>query len=231
MRREHITEQSYIDWLKSLGCVFYAPLRQNDYMDYISGTTGTITGDGSLVWNSTAQMYRFTSPTTQLRGVLQYDVNFDLGDDDVVVLAKIKRQDSGDGNLNDALCFSGNTVKLFSGINGKNSSNSPTTVMRLWSSNNALYRGTLFMKSGVGNSFFENGSMYYTNNYNYFSSYGLPSTITKVLIAGSLSSAQSGSYYRYNGANYFISDYMLFNKGLDINTINEITAKSDLFLR
>ena len=36
-KREHTTAQSYIDWLKSLGCVFYAPLIQGDTRDYISG--------------------------------------------------------------------------------------------------------------------------------------------------------------------------------------------------
>lgn len=231
MRREHIHEQSYIDWLKTLGCVFYVPLRQNDYKDYISGTNGILTGDGSLSWDSTKQMYHFFSPTTQLRGVLQFDVNFALGNDDFVVVAKICGETANNCNLDDASYFSGNNIKLYTGINGKNFSNSPTVAVSNWVTRSELYRGTIFKKNGIGNVFFENGNSYYTNNYNYYNTFGLPATITKVLIAGSLSSAQTGAYTRYNGAEYYISDYMVFNKGLDINTINIITAKSDLFLK
>ena len=39
MRREHELEQSYIDWLKSLGCVVYLPLSEGDLQDKISGNT------------------------------------------------------------------------------------------------------------------------------------------------------------------------------------------------
>jgi len=43
-RREHITEQSYIDWLKSLGCMFYAPFTETS-VDLISSTLGTLYGN------------------------------------------------------------------------------------------------------------------------------------------------------------------------------------------
>jgi len=68
MRREHIkekTEQSYIDWLKSLGCVFYAPLNQeNAYKDLITGIDGTVVNASgvSVGWDSTKQAYKFHAP-------------------------------------------------------------------------------------------------------------------------------------------------------------------------
>lgn len=64
MRRE-AKQQSYIDWLKSLGCVFYAPLTQNDLTDHIGGTTGVPVNasSGNLVWNSSQNAYRLVSST------------------------------------------------------------------------------------------------------------------------------------------------------------------------
>jgi len=63
MKREHITSQSYIDWLKSLGCVFCAPLTlESGFEDLISGTTGTKTSQGSVSWDSTYNAYYFHAP-------------------------------------------------------------------------------------------------------------------------------------------------------------------------
>lgn len=39
MKREYKSELSYIDWLKSLGCIAYLPLSNNDFTEYISGNT------------------------------------------------------------------------------------------------------------------------------------------------------------------------------------------------
>lgn len=61
MKREHIKSESYIDWLKSLGCVFYAPLDQeNGLTDLISGTIGTVQHNNSAVWNNNENAYLFT---------------------------------------------------------------------------------------------------------------------------------------------------------------------------
>lgn len=66
MRREGTSGQSYIDWLKSLGCVFYAPLTQGDFTDHIGGTTGSPYNDtalNNLQWNSSVGAYRLVSST------------------------------------------------------------------------------------------------------------------------------------------------------------------------
>ena len=46
MRREHIISESYIDWLKSLGCLVYIPFTE-DMQDKISGISCVPTGDGA----------------------------------------------------------------------------------------------------------------------------------------------------------------------------------------
>ena len=58
--------QGYIDYLKSLGCVFYCPF------DGVSGTTDlinnvamTVSGEGSILYDSTLDMYRVQTPSSQ----------------------------------------------------------------------------------------------------------------------------------------------------------------------
>ena len=48
MRRECGTQDEYVKWLKSLGCVFFAPMTRKDGMtDLISGTVGEIPSGNS----------------------------------------------------------------------------------------------------------------------------------------------------------------------------------------
>jgi hypothetical protein len=64
MIREHYKEESYINWLKSIGCVMYLPLSVNDFQDKISGQSLQFTGNGSMVWDSSVQMYMITTPSS-----------------------------------------------------------------------------------------------------------------------------------------------------------------------
>lgn len=63
MRREHYESQSYIDWLKSMGCVFYAPLLQGDTRDYISGKP-LEQSNGTFGWDSNIGAYKFTATSS-----------------------------------------------------------------------------------------------------------------------------------------------------------------------
>lgn len=57
-RREHKPGQTYIDWLKSLGCVFYVPFDYNNGLkELISGTTGTIITGSSMIWDGNENAY------------------------------------------------------------------------------------------------------------------------------------------------------------------------------
>jgi hypothetical protein len=64
MRRESKSEQSYIDWLKSIGCVLYLPLTQDgDLQDRISGASLQYTGIGTQAyWDANEGMYVFVGP-------------------------------------------------------------------------------------------------------------------------------------------------------------------------
>lgn len=58
MKRQHTKLESYIDWLKSLGCVFYAPLDQdNGLKDLISGIDGTVVTGSSAVYDNNEGCY------------------------------------------------------------------------------------------------------------------------------------------------------------------------------
>ena len=72
--REHITSQSYIDWLKSLGCVFYCAF------DGITGTQDLINdkplilnGYGSITYDSGKDMYNITTPSGQGQDIGYWD--------------------------------------------------------------------------------------------------------------------------------------------------------------
>lgn len=62
MRRSYTVSESFIDYLKSLGCVLYLPLGENDYHDYIGGHDLVFTGSGSMSWDSNVGMTLLTAP-------------------------------------------------------------------------------------------------------------------------------------------------------------------------
>lgn len=53
----------YVAWLRSLGCKLYMPLSADgDLQDRISGLSLQLTGNGSMVWDGNANMYKITTP-------------------------------------------------------------------------------------------------------------------------------------------------------------------------
>lgn len=64
-RRQHfLNDESYTDWLKSIGCLIYLPLSQGDLQDKITGNYLTLSGNGSLTWDNSQQMYLCTTPSS-----------------------------------------------------------------------------------------------------------------------------------------------------------------------
>lgn len=59
MRREHKITESYVDWLKSLGCVFYSPLTEFETRDLISGQPMQQGNNGSVTWDPNEQAWYF----------------------------------------------------------------------------------------------------------------------------------------------------------------------------
>lgn len=55
----------YIEWLKSLGCLTWLPLTEGDLEDKITETTLTLSGNGSMTWDSSVGMYKIVVPSAQ----------------------------------------------------------------------------------------------------------------------------------------------------------------------
>ena len=66
MRRQQFkSEQSYIDWLKSRGCRFYAPMDEEHGTDeLIQGWTFSVKNGCSCVWDSNTQAYLITGSSS-----------------------------------------------------------------------------------------------------------------------------------------------------------------------
>lgn len=80
MRRSYLNCNQNTDKPSVLpeGCIFYAPLSQNDMTDHVSGTTGVI-GNGTFAWDSTYQAYKIKT-TTGGQTCLKFNIpnRFDL---------------------------------------------------------------------------------------------------------------------------------------------------------
>lgn len=79
MSRRHYKERTYIEWLKSLGCVFYAPMNQEHGLrDIVSGVTGVVPSANthcSVSWDSALQMYVIDNQGPYYAGVWWDNLN------------------------------------------------------------------------------------------------------------------------------------------------------------
>lgn len=83
MRRQYQKSESedpFISWLRSVGCLIYLPLSEGDLQDKITGNYLTLSGDGSLVWDSTEQMYLCTTPSSYGQYVASLPFPYDYAD-------------------------------------------------------------------------------------------------------------------------------------------------------
>lgn len=80
-RRNYKVEQSYIEWLKSLGCVLYLPLTEGDLQDKISGVSLIANQNASITWDSAEGAYKFDLPTSvpSYKGIELPNVVIDFG--------------------------------------------------------------------------------------------------------------------------------------------------------
>lgn len=220
MKREHKSEQSYIDWLKSLGCKVYMPLTQGDLKDYISGQDATVTGQGSMVWNTTYNMYYFTTPTQTLKGVLSLPLVWG-GSKQITGLCRLRAQLSGNKNCNVVNLMNNGNFSLMILGDAKRSNNTPTSAMNNWENHSTSFNNAhqySCVSGSVFRKYYNEGLIYYQDTYNI----NFSGISTSIDIAASLSSSQSSSYTRYNGASFFLSNLYLFDTILDDSTIRQI---------
>jgi len=219
MKREHNIEQSYIDWLKSLGCLVWMPLH-GDLQDKISGVYATATGSGAFQYDAQEDMTLVTTPSSygQVNNNACFAGFFDNGigssskfpTDSYTLLCKCKRV-STSGIANSF---------------GLHSSNN-----QLWGIFTGAYNGTQGMQSWPNTSFYY---AYYVDSINSVregilngeasgtaSIYApqLPSNWS--VVDTKLAIGYAGDYSRVNKSN-LVSDFYLFNTVLDLQTIRKI---------
>lgn len=206
MRREHFIKQSYIDWLKSIGCVLYLPLSENDFEDKISGNSLVYTGSGlQASWDSQNNMYIFTGPTYHS---ISYTLNTGWSastfpTNSVTVMTTFKKvSTSGNGSF---MC-----VGDYIPIGNATMQSGGTSDVSRWNGNLTKCAYSL---SPSGRWFYLDGSL--ENTWGAYSPF-LPNNWGGY-------SWFVGSYIGYNsGCSVLIKDVMMFNNVLDLATIRKI---------
>ena len=215
-RREHITEQSYIDCLKSMGCVFYAPLDyDNGLTELIHNEQPTIQSGATVSWSTSENMYKFkivsssTSPNERAVTYSIPDMGFENGGP-ITLLCTVKVV-SVASNYNsffgmpDAynIIFSQQNCAYickarYSGVNFNNKNKYAHTV--------PLMDGV----HSVGLKWYCNGTLYTTSNW----------TGKVVIGSNTVSICQSNNSTGNN--EIYVQDAMIFNRELSLAEIKEI---------
>lgn len=217
MIREQIASQSYIDWLKSLGCLVYLPLSANgDLQDRISGLSLQLTGQGSMVWDNAQHMYKVTHASN---GTFNYVALLDNG------LAASQFQNDNYTVLQNIMMVTNSSSKYICSFSPKSKDSSTCeAASATWGTTcrtNAFPRtlahcGYVCNHTLASRSWYQNGVQAYTSaeyvNY-------LPSNW--VMDGTGITIGCNLSYQRY-GVQYYISEIYLFNTALDLATIRKI---------
>lgn len=215
MRREHIVKsEDYIEWLKSFGCVFYAPLTENDSSDNISGQPMTVGNNGTVTWDSNENAWYFQDLYSGTNDVVAswqgLNLPFDLSNIGFSICYELKLIEDGFGGGSYIgklipLVLGGRTVALNARylVNNTNEWTKCAVVF-------PKYEGTsrysyLYCNGSVTHSD-NRGTTQYTGN--------------------SLTNTRIDSNYRnrnmYSGAKYYMRNAMLFNANLTQAQIREI---------
>lgn len=217
MKREHSIEQSYIDWLKSIGCLVWLPLH-GDLQDKISGLYLQPTGSGSLQYDSGVDMYRLKSPSTyggtsntSYVAFLENSLSSaDFPTDCYTVCSKNKRI-STSGVCTSFGLISGN----YSYAGEFSASYNMTQGLQSWPN-------TSFDFGAVVNHL--NQTRQYYQNCTLYGSYAEASSILPSNWVATRNGMCLGYAYDYSRTNKecYISDFYLFNTALDLTTIRKI---------
>ncbi len=217
MRREHNIKQSYIDWLKSLGCLVWLPLH-GDLQDKISGLYLQPTGSGSLQYDSGVDMYRFKSPSTyggtsntSYVAFLENSLSSaDFSTDCFTICSKNKRISTSGvctsfGLISGNVTYAGEFSAAYNGTQG----------LQSWP-NTAFDFGYVANHQNQTRQIYQNGSLY--GSYAEYSPQ-LPSNWSIVRNGMCLGYAYDSSRV---DKECYISDFYLFNTALDLQTIRKI---------
>lgn len=218
MKREHTKSESYIDWLKSLGCIVYMPLHSN-LVDQISGESLSLTGTGSMVYNSNEDMTLvslgpnagYNIPLNTIYYVASLDIQFTSKITNALTcLCKGKRYTSnrvarGFGIKNPSINMSWCLMPMYNGTSGMSSwpsSSFDYAQICDYTQNNVI----TYINGALSATFTINAS-YLPQNWN---------VQGDGLIFGLATHPSAAN------AKYYISDFYIFNQALDLTTIRKI---------
>lgn len=209
-RRQHfLNDESYTDWLKSIGCVLYLPLgASGDLQDRISGESLTFTGASGTVdavWSDTEQMYLFTGPGYHVKS---HTLNngwtaSTFPNNEFTVLTTFKKGSSSSGNGSFLCC--GNYIPMGGAVMQKGSS-----VISNW--NSSLYK-CAYALSSSGRWLYDNGALY--SSYSAYAPF-LPANW------GGYEWFVGGYNSNNSGRKVFLKDVLVFNNILNLSTIRKI---------
>lgn len=218
-KREHTTSQSYIDWLKSLGCVFYCTF------DGITGTQDLIndkplilSGYGSIAYDSVKDMYRITTPSGQGQDIGYWDNGIDIGafpNDDFSALYTAQRiTTSSSKSMHGVTPYSNNfrtCQALDMSYDGTGSCTSwPATVAKVAAS---------FCTTQGWRRYYQDGSLY--TDTTIFAQFQ-PSNWVTLGNHLCLGRTPVDSNQTHRGVSLYIGETYIFNTALDIQTIRKI---------
>ena len=211
-RREHITSQSYIDWLKSLGCVFYAPLTEFETRDLISGSQMQQGNNGTVTWDANEQAWFFQDLYANVYDVVaswqNLSLPFDISNIGFSLCYEINIYQNGYDSYFGAvipLVSGGRTIAL--------NARYATSQSHIW------YKVAQVFPKYEG-----------TSRYSYtYSDGNIVSSVnrgTTRYTGNSLTNTRVDSNYRnsnfYSGAKYYMRNAMIFNAALTQTQIREI---------
>ena len=214
-RREHTKSESYIDWLKSLGCLVYLPLSESgDLQDRISSLSLQLTGQGSMVWDGVESRYKMTTPATVWQKVATLDNGMTAASfptNKVTYLSNIKKVTSSTSKYIHALQVNSTNSSTTDAINplyngSSRSSNFPASEAKVAGVINA----------NVDRSYYQQGTLFGTYSAN---TAILPSNW---VLSGSGLVLGCANTYGTTSVQYYIAEIYLFNTALDLSTIRRI---------
>lgn len=219
MRREHVAREYYIEWLKSLGCVFYCAFDDaTGTNDLISNVPLILSGNGSCAYDATLNMYRITTPSAQGQDIGHWDngigkSTFPNDDFSAIYTAKKITTTSGK-SMHGVTPYSNNfrtcqALDMLYNSTG-NVANWPSAVTKVASS---------FSTTGGWRKYYHNGSLYL--NTSIFAQFQPSNWVTSGnhLCLGR-TPVDSNSAHR--SVSLYIGETYIFNVALDLQTIRKI---------
>lgn len=220
MKREHKLEQSYIDWLKSLGCVFYAPLNGvNGTMDVINNVQLTTTGYGAYSYDAAKDMYLITTPSNYNQHIGKWangiDSSSTFPDDTYTFLSKAQRKDTGQ-HISCGISLESNFWRAVQPWSPQRDS---TGGMWAWSSGDMFYNAFVFDNINGYRDNYLNGVL--TLHQSIFNDYK-PSRWNPLSSGICFGRTANGTLQLQLNSQLYIGEILLFNKALTQQEIKEV---------